>query len=303
MPGIGLNPDFWRTWRRRITVRAVTGAMTLLAQSRRTRGLALRTLLDRQLAPGVLCRVPFEDHTLYVDPRDDKIAQKLLAGRPWQRRELEAAIGALRDAGRLRPGGLFLDVGANIGAQTVYAMLSGAFAGAVAIEPDPHNFAILERNLAANSLADRVRAIAAAASAASGRLALSRHGNNYGGHSVEPAFVPKPAGALEVEAVSLDDLTHRMRIDPDEVALVKIDVEGHELAVLEGMAGLRSAGVPLLVELTAGPAGTARVEAFKALLAPHYGRAMHLPSGERMSAGPSDLGGLALRGQSDLLVF
>jgi hypothetical protein len=45
--------------------------MGLIGTSPRLRSLALRALLDRQLAPGVLCRVPFEDHSLYVVPRDD----------------------------------------------------------------------------------------------------------------------------------------------------------------------------------------------------------------------------------------
>lgn len=271
-----MDLDFWRRWWRRLSARAVDRAMAVVGATPRLRGLALRALLDRQLAPGVLCRVPFEDHTLYVDPRDDKIALKLLAGRPWQRRELETAVTILREEGRLHPDGLFLDIGANIGAHTVYAMRSGAFAHTIALEPDPHNVAILQHNLAINGLDDRVRVIAAAASAFSGRLQLMRHGKNHGAHSVEAAFVAKPVGSIDVTAVSLDDLMLQQGIAGSQVSLVKIDVEGHELAVLEGMLDLRRAGVPLLVEFTADRGQSGRVEAFKGLLLPYYSHVLDL---------------------------
>jgi FkbM family methyltransferase len=274
----------------------------LIGTSPRLRGLALRALLDRQLAPGVLCRVPFDDHTLYVDPRDDKIALKLLTGRPWQRRELAMAIATLREAGAHRPNGIFVDVGANIGAQSVYAMRSGAFARAIAIEPDPHNFDILKRNLTVNGLEDCVKPIAAAASDASGRLQLARHRKNYGAHSVEVAYVPRPAGSLDVAAVALDDLMQRQCIAADDVALVKIDVEGHELAVLEGMTGLRRAGVPVLIEFTADRGDTERLDKLKGQLVPYYSRVQDLSEGG--ASGPRPLAEITWRApQVDLLVF
>lgn len=300
--GLALDPEAWRIWRRRTAARAVTGTMGLIGSGPRLRGLALRTLLDRQLAPGVLCRVPFDDHTLYVDPRDDKIALKLLTGRPWQRRELVTAIATLREAGALRPDAIFVDVGANIGAQSVYAMRSGAFARAIAIEPDPHNFDILKRNLAVNGLEDCVKPIAAAASAASGRLQLARHRKNHGAHSVEVAYVPRPAGSLDVAAVTLDDLVQRQSIAVDEVALVKIDVEGHELAVLEGMPGLRRAGVPVLIEFTADRGDTERLNKLKGQLVPYYSRVQNLTEGG--ASAPRPLAELTWRApQVDLLVF
>ncbi len=71
----------WQRLSRRWSRRAVAAAVGLIGRHPRLGGVALRTLLDRRLAPGVLCRVPFEDHALYVDPRDDKVALKLLSGR------------------------------------------------------------------------------------------------------------------------------------------------------------------------------------------------------------------------------
>lgn len=243
--------------------------VSLLAANKRLRERVLRGLLHAHLAPGVLCRVPFGDHALYVDPRDDKVGLKLLSGLPWQRRELETALHRLRQAGRLRPDGVFIDVGANIGSQTIYALLSGAFARAIAIEPDPHNFGILQRNLALNGLEDRVLAVQAAASASSGTLQLAQHRHNFGAHSVEPSFISDPADSISVVATTVDELLERYGVAPVQVGLVKIDVEGHELSVLQGMTSLRNARIPVLLELNADPRDAGRIAVFKALFAPH----------------------------------
>ncbi len=273
--------------------------MALASTHSRLRNRVLRTLLDRHLAPDVLCLVPFGDHALYVDPRDDKVALKLLSGRPWQRRELNSAFSALQASGALRPDSVFIDVGANIGTQTVYALGSGHFSRAIAIEADPHNFAILDRNVAVNALGDKVHLHQAAASDREGTLRLSHHDKNYGAHSVEPAFLAKSSAAIDVAAVTIDDLLDWLSIAPDRVGLVKIDVEGHELAVLAGMNRLRAARVPVLVEFTADPADNARIAAFKALFAPGYTHILDLSAG----AAPVPLPDFAWRThQADLLV-
>ena len=282
----------------------MTRATGLIGASPRLRGLALRALLDEHLAPGSLCLVPFGDHALYVDPRDDKIALKLMAGRSWQRRELEKAIAALRAASAFRTGGVFLDVGANIGALSIYALRSGAFSEAIAIEPDPHNFAILSRNIALNGFDDRVRAIEAAASAAAGELQLIKHRKNFGAHSVEARCSASAADSICVRALALEDILTQQAIAPDEVSLVKIDVEGHELAVLEGMGQLLQVSVPILVELTAERDDGERLQRFKALLCPHYDRVHDLseiPLRQHLARPLSDLTWHA--SQTDLLIY
>ena len=104
------------------------------------------------MASQTLCLVVFDDHESFIDPRNDKIAFTLLSGHAWLRGDLEAAMVLALTPNRLPRGGVFVDVGANISAITPYAMLSGQFAHALDIEPDPHNRSILERNIAANGL-------------------------------------------------------------------------------------------------------------------------------------------------------
>lgn len=247
--------------------------------------------------------MPFGDHALYVDPRDDKIALKLMAGRCWQRSTFEAALEVLKAAGVFRSGGVFVDVGANVGALSIYALKSGAFSKAIAIEPDPHNSAILRRNISLNGFDDRMCAIDAAASASAGDLQLVRHRKNHGAHSVETSFHSSAADCITVRAVTLDDVAAQIAV-VDDVALVKIDVERHELAVLEGMGTLLRVHVPILMEFTAERGDAERLRRLKALLGPHYDRVLdlsHAPAGAHLTEALPDLTWRA--SQSDLLIF
>lgn len=301
---LALDREFWRKRRRRFTARAIDRATGLIGANPRLRGLALRALLDQHLAPGTLCLVPFGDHALYVNPRDDKMSLKLMAGRCWQRRELDAAISALEHVGSLKAGGLFVDVGANIGVHSIYALSSGAFDGALAIEPEPNNFSLLERNIRLNGLEQRIAAIQAAASTCSGQLQLMRHRRNHGAHSVEGTFVKHASDSVSIAALSLDDILARQSISAVDVALVKIDVEGHELAVLEGMHKVRQASVPIMIELTAYRDDPGRLRRFKDLLAPQYDRVLDLTDEEDGSNASIPLADLSWRAsQVDLLVY
>lgn len=96
------------------------------------------------------------DHRIAVDPSDTTIAFSILRHGAWQREDFTAAQDFLAGRGQLRPGGTFVDIGANIGSQTIYAMLSGHHARALAVEPVPANAKLLRMNMMLNGLEDRV---------------------------------------------------------------------------------------------------------------------------------------------------
>ena len=215
----------------------------------RLRRLVMNEIFSHHAAAGILLRVPFADHALFVDPRDDRIAATLLQGRPWQRDHLMRAIATLQNHDRLQPGGTFLDVGANIGALTVYALLSQTFARAIALEPDPGNRAILARNLAENGIDDHVTVIPAAASGTRHDATLHRDLKNLGAHSLEPGFSMSAGDAVTVAADRLDTLLAAQPVDAASITLAKIDVEGHEFAVLDGASELLVRRTPLMIEV------------------------------------------------------
>ncbi len=162
-------------------------------------------------------------------------------------------------------GGIYLDVGANIGNHAVYF---GKFCAdhVVALEPHPALVSILRRNLERNC-AGRFTLMATAVSdrPGVGRMTL-RNGfeKNIGGSQVQ-ALDAMPALASGVPITTLDDLLEQ--IVPARgraITLMKVDVEGMEMRVFSGARRLLMTHRPqVVVELATGEARSA-VRAFLA---------------------------------------
>jgi FkbM family methyltransferase len=124
----------------------------------------------------------------------------------------------------LRRGDLFVDVGANVGSYTVLAG-RGAGAAVVAFEPDPDTAAHLADNIAANAIGERARIVTQAVGSESGIVRFSRLKDTVNHVLAADA----PAEAREVPITTLDSA-----LAGQHPALIKIDVEGHEPAVVAG---------------------------------------------------------------------
>ena len=140
------------------------------------------------------------------------------------------------------PGQVVVDVGANQGIFTLLlSHLVGPHGRVVSLEPEPGLFAALDENCRVNAATNVTRIQAAAAGARSqGVLHCSRfnRGDNRLTASLAGASVP-------VAIVPLDDV-----VPSGEVNLVKIDVQGYELHVLQGMPAIleRSRAISVLFE-------------------------------------------------------
>jgi FkbM family methyltransferase len=266
----------------------------------------LRALFLRHVSPQALAYVSFADHVLVVDPRDHMIAFRLVSGLPWQRDEFDRALAIATRDKALKPGGWFIDVGANVGTQTLYALLSGQFCGAVAIEPDPHNASLLRRNIKLNGFADRVHVIEAAASSRTGTAVLTRDAENFGGHAIEPLLPHRPGAKLTVETRTVDAILTSLGIAARDIGLALIDVEGHEIETLKGMASVRQQGAPIVVEVTAKLHGEAGIAALRSMLVTDYGQVAHL-RGDQAQAPDAAARQLATfdfgQRQTDVLVY
>jgi FkbM family methyltransferase len=126
------------------------------------------------------------------------------------------------------PGGVALDVGANVGA---YALLFGAWMGSAgrvyAFEPSQRAFDGLRRHVALNGLEGVVRPVRAAVSDVEGMAALAgadQQGTSRLAHADD-------RNTERVETMTIDGFCAREGITP---TLIKIDVEGWELEALRG---------------------------------------------------------------------
>jgi FkbM family methyltransferase len=125
----------------------------------------------------------------------------------------------------LRPGELFVDVGANVGAYTV---LASAVIGActLACEPNPGTLDKFRRNIRLNGISELVdeRAIAVGAQAKVVRLFTGTEDAMNRVVAEEEA-----TDTIEVPQLPLDAL-----LEGRSPRLLKVDVEGYEPEVLEG---------------------------------------------------------------------
>lgn len=168
-----------------------------------------------------------------------------------------------------RPDDVLLDVGANVGIYTIAA--AGLFGVRVAaLEPYGPNLAMLRRNVALNRLAERVTVLPIAATDVERRGRLYHEGGEAGAASQHFESAEDGADGSEsfdrVEGVPVDTLVERGTIPfPTRI---KIDVDGNEWAVIEGMtrtlADPRLHSVRLEVRWTRpeGRAVVERVESF-----------------------------------------
>ena len=153
----------------------------------------------------------------------DPIAEELAAGTwtsPWS---LQLALDALA---LIEPHPVLLDVGAHLGTVTLAAAARGA--RVVAVEASPRNATCL----AASAAENRLDVTLLHAAAADRHEVLHFHEDGPYGQVVA-------SGGVTVDADTLPALLARARLD--RVDLVKIDVEGHEPAVLAGAAALLEA--------------------------------------------------------------
>ncbi len=131
----------------------------------------------------------------------------------------------------LKPGQVFVDVGAHIGYYTVMASgLVGPSGKVYAFEPAPKNFRILKSNVAGLK---NIRIFPQAASIVAGAAPLFLDRKNSGDNRLT---APLGCG-LDSQMVPLVRLDHAIE-NLAAVSFVKIDVQGHEPEVLAGMQGI-----------------------------------------------------------------
>jgi FkbM family methyltransferase len=153
-----------------------------------------------------------ERSRLWVDPHRTAASMVLYANPPdlpemliWRR--------------MLRDGGLFVDVGANVGTYTIWAAELGA--EVIALEPADDTFSLLEENIALNGY--QVSAVRAAAGDHCGSAGFTL--------GLDAGNSLSSDGPVVTELVTVDSL-----IGDRHVTGMKVDVEGFEIDVLRGAA-------------------------------------------------------------------
>jgi FkbM family methyltransferase len=200
---------------------------------------APQVLHDEAEMKAFLAAFPADEYTVhevpgvgrfYVDDEEDRIKKVIAEGRPWEE-HIEAILEKYA-----RPGSVAIDVGAHIGTHTLtMARCVGPSGRVYAFEPVKKIYRELVRNLALNGIGNVVP-LRYALGNGSPRL---MHMKPITPHEEGGTAVGR--GGDPVELRSLDSFGF------EGVSLIKIDVEGYELPVLDGAAETIRRNRPVLV--------------------------------------------------------
>lgn len=216
------------SWLERVTSGSAGRAPSWLRRPLKTvYSLVLRALPGDHL----VCRLPGGE-MFRVDAEYRQLA--------WNPEEYAAFKSCVRE------GATVFDVGSNVGAYTLlFATWAGSSGRVVAFEPSVASRIGLERHLHLNGLSNRVSIHADAVSDVTGTVAF----RDTGTHGDNRILAAPEDDARVVSSVNLDGFCASHRLTPD---VIKIDVEGAELAVLRGARetiAARGSKLSLFVEL------------------------------------------------------
>jgi len=244
----------------------------------RNRPLELPSMIARRLRevvstpPKGLARTRFGSVIFDVDTTLHALARKYY----FKTHEMfmDSVIGRFA-----KPGTIFIDVGANMGYWSAFALDKIGPTGEIyAFEPIPAFFENVER-LKTNNPSRRVFANNQACGAHNGEITMDvveptedNYDNfnvNIGSSSALPHFLDHAKSLtkpIKVKVVRLDDYIEDMKIDIEKIGIIKIDVEGYEAYCFDGMKnilGKPGKKVPIVCEILNDPARLAELDGRK----------------------------------------
>ena len=175
--------------------------------------------------------VQLPSYQLYVDPDDPGISTDILSRgiRDWPSYYHYRHV--LRE---LPDNPLILEAGANIGYYALAAAVERPDAHVLCAELDEKNVELCRYNAEQNNLSGRLTIEQATLSDSAGtEKAVVTDESNL--HSLQKTGDQ----TTTVETVTGDQFLEEHGHDPGDVDVLRMDVEGHELAILQGLTGLR----------------------------------------------------------------
>jgi FkbM family methyltransferase len=173
---------------------------------------------------------------LSCSSRDWLIGKHLFVRRNYELDFIKDSIEFLQDEGFLKTGKnrTVVDIGANLGMICIALLRENFFERAIAFEPSPRNFRLLQKNVGQNDFDEKIRCFPLALSSENEQIEFEIDELNSGDSRVRKTVGNEEMRehkrrTVAVEAKTFDAfLRENENIDPNEIDLFWIDIQGHE---------------------------------------------------------------------------
>lgn len=230
---------------------------TELVRSRRRRERFYKDLavqIFRDTYPSVrYVTVAHEGLRICVDLNDATIGKTIIETGDWQLHNFSKAMQISKDHG-VEQNGAFINIGANIGLMSLYALHYANFDRSFAIEPHPENAQLIRVNAIQNRVADKVVVLETALSSTTGQTELWTSEKNSGKHRLFSNNALKERTNQESNwhqariSVEVSTLDKEMSGYQSDDAFVWMDAEFHEGEIMAGGRKILSAAKAMVTE-------------------------------------------------------
>jgi FkbM family methyltransferase len=154
--------------------------------------------------------------------------------------------------------GTIIDIGANVGFISIGLLCNHLFERAIAIEPDPKNFSLLQDNVQINNLANSFICLPYAVSDKKDTVQFELSKTNFGDHRIRTnsltnlpeLYTESDRRVIEVETDCLDHLIETLPNSfINDIAVIWIDIQGYEGYAFRGGRHLLSKNIPVVAEI------------------------------------------------------
>ena len=187
-----------------------------------------KTMIENKMATLATLQIPDFPFALELQTHgeSDLVSQMVLRDKIWEAFETKLVIE------NLHHGAVFVDVGANIGYYTIIASKCVSNNGKVfAFEPEQKNFSLLKHNIKRNTLIN-VQTFQSGLGNQNKEIDLFINPENRGDHR---AFNHINDSDSNREKTSIKILIGDAILNNQQVDFIKIDTQGYELAILQGL--------------------------------------------------------------------
>lgn len=197
----------------------------------------MRWMFGVYLRPQHVATTDTANGLLSFDSKDRTLGRQLCVYGEFEYEGMHESVRQLKQLGYLpeQNGGRVMDVGGYVGMISVGFLKADLFDKALALEPNPNNFALLLRNAEQNDFADKIDARNVAVSDSRSTLIMELSEKNFGDHRIRSAehnesdfFNEAGRDVIEILALPLDELYAEEPQIFDDVRLVWMDIQGHE---------------------------------------------------------------------------